>query len=145
MTIDEVCEREAIRDLLTRYTYGGDRGRTAALAACFAPDGILEFPGAVATGPEAIVEALTSGIANPARTFVRHHITPALIDLADDGETATSRSYFQVVSNAGPDHAGTYNDRLRKTPVGWRFAHRQVRVDWQAETSLFRNMITRRT
>ena len=34
-----------IRDLYTRYTYNGDRGRLADLAACFADGGTLEFPG----------------------------------------------------------------------------------------------------
>ena len=40
----------AIRDLLARYTYNGDRGRVAELAACFAADGILEYPGNRAEG-----------------------------------------------------------------------------------------------
>jgi len=143
MPSDVVAAREAIRDLLTRYTYPGDRGQVAALAACFAEDGTLEFPGAIATGPAAIAAALTSGAPDPARTFVRHHITHPQIDLAADGHTATVRSYFHVISNHGPDHAGVYNDRLRLTPDGWRFAYRQVRIDWQAETSLFRPMASR--
>jgi len=143
MPLDVVAAREAIRDLLTRYTYPGDRGQVVTLAACFAEDGTLEFPGAVATGPEAIMAALTSGERNPERTFVRHHITNPQIDVAADGQTATVRSYFHVISNHGPDHAGVYNDRVRLTADGWRFAYRQVRVDWQAETSLFRPMTTR--
>lgn len=64
-------DRDAIRDLLARYAYNGDRGRLAELAACFAQDGVLEFPGACAQGAEAIRAALTSGPRNPARTFVR--------------------------------------------------------------------------
>lgn len=143
MTSDQMTAREAIRDLLTRYTYNGDRGRIAELAACFADDGVLEYPGNKGTGPAAIIAALTSGDRNPAITFIRHHITNPLIDLAGDGRSATSRSYFQVVSNGGPDHAGTYSDRLVLTGQGWRFAHRLVRIDWQADGSLFRNMVTR--
>jgi 3-phenylpropionate/cinnamic acid dioxygenase small subunit len=143
MTSEEVCAREEIRDLLARYTYNGDRGEVAALAACFAEDGEFEFPGAKAVGHAAVAAALTGAERNPARTFVRHHITNPLIVLAPDGKTATSRSYFQVISNAGPDHAGVYNDRLKRTAEGWRFARRQVRVDWQASTSLFRSMAGR--
>lgn len=139
---DLTQDRDSIRHLLATYTYNGDRGRIDALAACFAEDGTLEFPGALATGPVAIVAALTSGgQADPARTFVRHHITNPLIEV--EGDTATARSYFTVYSNHGPDHAGTYNDRLVRTPAGWRFAHRQVRIDWQAPASLFRVMTTR--
>jgi hypothetical protein len=132
-----------IRDLLARYTYAGDRGRIADLAACFAPDGTLEFPGTVAVGPAAIAVALTSGPSHPGRSFVRHHITNPLIALADDGQCATARSYFLVISNNGPDHSGTYDDRLQRSADGWRFVHRRVRIDWQAPTSLFRPMTTR--
>jgi hypothetical protein len=134
---------EAIRDLLTRYTYSGDRGRLAELAACFTDAGTLEFPGTIAVGRDRIVTALGSGggSRNPALTFVRHHITPPMIEI--EGHSATARSYFQVVSNNGPDHSGTYDDRLLNTDDGWRILHRRVRVDWQAETSLFRSMVSR--
>ena len=134
-------DRDAITDLLTRYTYNGDRGRTAGLAACFAEDGTLEFPGGKGTGPAGVTEALTSGERNPALTFIRHHISNPLIEVS--GDTATVRSYVFVVSNNGPDHSGTYDDQLIRTPEGWRFAYRRVRVDWQADTSLYRNLRTR--
>jgi hypothetical protein len=134
-------DRDAIRHLLATYTYNGDRGRIAELAACFAEDGVLEFPGGKPAGLAAISAALSSGEANPARSFVRHHVTNPLIELDDD--SATARSYFTVYSNNGPDHAGTYSDRLTRTPEGWRFAHRVVRIDWQSAQSLFRPMATR--
>lgn len=140
MDLNELCAREAIRDLLTLYTYNGDRGRVDALADCFAEDGVLEFPGNSGTGPTGVKAALTSGERNPAISFVRHHVTPPLIELAADGESATARSYFSVSSDNGPDHGGTYDDWLILTTNGWRFARRRVRIDWQAETTLFRRM-----
>lgn len=139
---DLADERDAIRDLLARYTYNGDRGRVAELAACFAADGVLEYPGAKAQGPEAIGATLSGGgTRNPALRFVRHHITNPLIEVT--GVAATARSYFAVHSAIGPDHSGTYDDRLVRTGDGWRFAHRRVRVDWQSAESLFRPMVTR--
>jgi hypothetical protein len=128
---------EAISDLLARYTASGDRGQTEQLAACFAPDGVLEFPGTRAVGPAAILSALNSGPRNPALTLVRHHLTTSQILPADPG-TATGRTYFQVFSNVGPDHAGVYADRFVRLGTGWHFEHRQVRIDWQAAHSLFR-------
>jgi SnoaL-like domain len=141
---DLATDRDAIRDLLARYTYNGDQGRVAELAACFADDGCLEFPGNKATGLAEIEQALSdgSGTRNPALTFVRHHITNPLIDIA--GNHATARSYFTVHTNIGPDHSGTYSDKLIRAPQGWRFAHRLVRVDWQSPDSLFRAMVTRK-
>ncbi|QJQ31421.1 nuclear transport factor 2 family protein [Sphingomonas lacunae] len=143
MQLAELLAREAIRDLLTRYTYNGDRGRIDALAACFADNGVLEFPGNSGTGPTGVKAALTSGERNPTISFVRHHVTPPIIELAADGESATARSYFAVTSDNGPDHSGTYDDWLTLTKQGWRFALRRVRIDWQAETSLFRRMKSR--
>lgn len=137
------ADRDAIRDLLARYTYNGDRGRVEALAACFAPDGVLEYPGNRAQGPEAIADALRSGDRNPGLSFVRHHITNPLIELG--GDAATARSYFAVHADNGPDHSGTYDDRLIRIEAGWRFAHRRVRVDWQSAASLYRPMVTRIT
>ena len=133
-----------IRDLLARYTYNGDRGRIEALAACFAEDGTLEYPGNHATGPAAIAAALAGGTGarNPALTFVRHHITNPLIEL--DSDRAHARSYFTVHTDIGPDHSGTYSDTLVRTPQGWRFAHRLVRVDWQSPGSLFQPMVSRK-
>lgn len=144
MQLAQLLAREAIRDLLTRYTYYGDRGRMDALAACFAEDGVLEFPGNSGTGPCGVKAALTGGEPNPAISFVRHHVTPPLIDLAADGASATARSYFSVSSDNGPDHSGTYDDWLTLTADGWRFARRRVRIDWQSEATLFRRMTSRR-
>lgn len=135
--------QEEIRHLLSRYTYHGDRGRIDELAACFAPGGILEFPGQRVAGPEAIGLALSSGQRHPQLSFVRHHITPPLIEIT--GEAATARSYFTVHTDIGPDHSGTYSDKLIHIETGWRFAHRLVRIDWQSEGSLFRRMVTRPT
>ena len=132
-----MSDTAAIRDLYTRYSYNGDRGRLADLAACFAADGTLEFPGGKGTGPAGVAEALSTGVdVNPARSFTRHHVTNPLIDVSADGTSATDRAYFSVYCNNGLDHVGTYNDRLCLTAEGWRFAYRQVRIDWQSPSSM---------
>lgn len=138
---DLAGDRDAIRDLLARYTYNGDRGRLNEMTACFAANGVLEYLGKAPQGPAAIAAALASGTRDARLTFIRHHITNPLI--AVDGDDATARSYFTVHSNFGPDHSGTYDDRLVRTAGGWRFAHRRVRIDWQAEGSLFERMTSR--
>ncbi|WP_447762506.1 nuclear transport factor 2 family protein [Sphingopyxis panaciterrae] len=138
---DLPSDRDEIRDLLARYTYHGDRGRLDAMTGCFAGDGVLEYLGKAPKGPAAIKAALSAGRRDPRLTFVRHHITNPLI--AVEGDQATARSYFTVHSNFGPDHSGTYDDRLERTADGWRFAHRRVRIDWQAEASLFEKMTSR--
>ncbi len=143
MTPDQVSAQAEIRDLYTRYTYNGDRGRLTELAACFADDGTIEYPGGKGTGPAGVAAALSNAEAGPARTFTRHHVTNPLIDLSEDGQSATGRAYFAVYCNNGVDHVGTYNDQIRLTPDGWRFAYRLVRVDWQSPISLSPQIATR--
>ncbi|PKP82766.1 MAG: nuclear transport factor 2 family protein [Alphaproteobacteria bacterium HGW-Alphaproteobacteria-18] len=142
MTDPRFSERMAITDLMARYTINGDRGQLAGLAACFAPDGILEFPGTSAKSPAEIISVLSNGPRNPSLTFVRHHLTSSLIEFEATGK-ATGRTYFQVCSNAGLDHIGVYADRFVHLVDGWRIAHRQVRIDWQSPDSLFRRFETR--
>jgi hypothetical protein len=53
------------------------------------------------------------------------------VDVADDGQHATSSSYYFVVTEIGPHHWGTYRDELRLDPESgrWLFTLRQVKVD----------------
>jgi len=132
-----------IRALIMRYTINGDRGKVDVLASCFASDGVLKYPGNQGTGPDGVFKALTSGAANPARTFIRHNITSSEVLMDDSGWTATGRTYFFVISDNGPDHSGVYVDKYRREDGQWKIAHRDVRIDWQAETSLYGPMVTR--
>lgn len=134
---------EAIRALVTRYNIAGDRARIEELAACFAPNGVLEFPGRKGEGREVIVSALTSGERNPALTLTRHHLTTMQILPGEDADTAVGRIYFFVITNAGLDHSGVYVDRYARIEDEWLIANRQVRIDWQSESSLNRPMVSR--
>ena len=59
MQVEELLAREAIRATLARYNLSGDRGRLDELAACFAPDGVMEIDGEwTATGRAAIADKL---------------------------------------------------------------------------------------
>lgn len=137
MTIEEMLDREAIRLLMATYTINGDRGRIAALADVFAEDGLLEFSGEQSRGRQAIVDRLgtTDQPRDPRHGFTRHNLTSSLVGL--DGDGATGRTYFQVMTDIGLDHHGHYADRFVRTDAGWKIAHRQVRIDWQSPDSLY--------
>ncbi|MET0369998.1 MAG: nuclear transport factor 2 family protein [Sphingobium sp.] len=129
-------DREAIRHVMAIYNINGDRGRVAALGEAFAENGVIEFSGQATQGREAIVARLSQGgTRNPALTVSRHHITTSLIEL--DGDSASARTYFQVLSDIGLDHHGHYVDRFVRTADGWRIAHRNVRIDYQSPDSLY--------
>lgn len=136
MTPTPTEDREAIRHLMTIYNVNGDRGRIAALGAAFAEDGVIEFSSESSKGRAAIVARLSGGgTRNPALELSRHHLTTSLIEL--DGDRATARTYFQVLTNHGLDHHGHYADTLVRMPDGWRIAHRSVRIDYQSPDSLY--------
>ena len=145
MVGSELSAREAVRDLLARYTWAGDRGQSDALAACFLDHGVLDVGdlGGRWVGRTEIrrqLDAVAERVAasGSAPTPVQHHVSSVLIDLLDT-TSATVRSYFCVFTDVGPDHWGTYRDRVELDNVDstWRFAERRVRVVGHAPTSRF--------
>lgn len=143
MTDEEVKHREAIRALVTRHNIQGDRGRFADVAACYTTNGVLRWSTGGGQGRAGIAAGLTSGTANPAVKFIRHHLTTMHIEFAPDKTRATGRIYFFVISNAGLDHSGVYVDRYEREAEEWLIAAREVRIDWQSPGSLYPEQVTR--
>lgn len=141
----ELIAREGIRDLLGRYTWSGDTGRTADVAECFTTDGVLDLGqhGGVLEGRAAIAAELDAVVARAAEAAdaaspVNHHVTSIFIAMADP-TSATVRSYFAVHTDQGLDHWGRYRDEVVMDPIDghWRFARRTVRVTGAAPGSRF--------
>lgn len=143
MDVGELVVRESVRQTLADYTAATDRFDLYALAACFAPDGVLEFTGGAEplAGPAAIEAGLRAAmVPDPSRqtpTHVRHHVSSVRF-----GSVAAERvevsSYFAVHTDVGLDHWGRYRDLLIPVDAGWLFAHRRISVDGFAATSLMR-------
>ena len=141
MTDDEATARAAIAATLGACTQAGDARKADAYAASFTEDGVLELDQRI-EGREAIRQwmAAPSVIpqpAGPSPGYVSHHLTTCQIEVLGP-QTASARTYFHVMTQIGPDHAGYYVDRLRKVGDRWLIADRRIRVDWRAENSLFR-------
>ena len=141
----ELIAREGIRDLLGRYTWAGDTGRSAEVADCFVPDGVLDLGehGGTLDGRDAIaaeLEAVAARVADAADAPgpVNHHVSSVLITMTDP-TSATVRSYFCVYTDAGADHWGRYRDEvvMDRADGHWRFANRTVRVTGAAPDSRF--------
>ncbi|MCU1371932.1 MAG: hypothetical protein JWO77_3126 [Ilumatobacteraceae bacterium] len=141
----ELIAREGIRDLLGRYTWAGDAGRTAEVADCFTVDGVLDLGdhGGVLEGRAAIAAELDAVIARVASAAdapgpVNHHVSSVLITMTDP-TTAAVRSYFAVHMVRGLDHWGRYRDDVVMDRIDghWRFARRTVRVTGTAPGSRF--------
>ena len=140
----DASTREAIRDLVARYNANGDSGRLTDVMALFVADAVMEIDLGTGAEPErheglAAIEGVFRGavVGDVAPTHVRHFTATQQIDLIDE-VSATSRCYFQVLTQVGLDHWGRYVDRFVRTDEGWRFAQRRVTVDGYADDSLFR-------
>lgn len=139
MTLEELCAREAIRDLIARYNHAGDRGRLDELVSCFAEDGVMELEGEAPLAGRAAIQAHLTGVAarlaaSTRRATLRHHVSSVRIVLTD-AEHAEAWSYFSVFTEIGLDHWGRYADRLVRRADAWLFALRRVRVDGAAPGS----------
>lgn len=141
----ELNVRESVRQTLADYTAATDRFDLRGLAACFGPDGVLEFTGGAQplTGPEAIATGLGVAMskepdpARPAPTHVRHHVSSIRFGSVAKDRVEVS-SYFAVHTDIGLDHWGRYRDVLVPLNGRWLFAHRRITVDAFAADSLMR-------
>ena len=139
----ELAAREAIRDLVARYNANGDAGRFAQVLELFAGDAVMTVDGGhVSHGVDEIAQIfsgaarLVAANADDSPRYVRHFTSTHQIDLVD-GEHATGRCYFQVLTAIGLDHWGRYVDEYRVVDGRWRFAARSATVDGHSPESLF--------
>ena len=101
MTTDlgALVDREQIRELLHRYCFALDRGTVGDVMTLFTDDCDLEiWPGELHRGRDAVYkwyEVLT----RKRMDVLRHQIHKQVIEL--DGSTASSQSYWDLVTGAG--------------------------------------------
>jgi 3-phenylpropionate/cinnamic acid dioxygenase small subunit len=126
---------EAIRALIHEYAERIDTGDLDGLAAMFA-DATWGSPGrgTPLRGAEQVRRGYDGVILYDGVPCTKHVISNVTIEIADDGATATARSYFTVLQ-ARPDLplqpiiAGRYHDRFERADARWRFAERQIIPD----------------
>src|SRR6185312_12024946 len=141
----ELDIRESVRQTLADYTAATDRFDLRGLAACFGPDGGLEFTGGTQPprGPDEVKTGLGVAVRknpDPARhapTHVRHHVSSIRFGSVARDRVEVS-SYFAVHTDVGLDHWGRYRDILVPVNGRWLFAHRHISVDAFAADSLMR-------
>jgi 3-phenylpropionate/cinnamic acid dioxygenase small subunit len=124
----EVAAREAIRDLLARYNFCGDRGRFDELLEMFADDATMVTDSATYVGRAAIRQLFVNASSDDEPNRIRHFTSTVVIELTSPSR-ASARSYFQVLTDNGLDHWGTYRDVLVRSGNRWVFSRREVRVD----------------
>jgi SnoaL-like domain len=150
MTLDEVIAREGIRQTITNYTIAADKRDAALFNALWTEDAIFEFAGFPPVGGFKCegLDAIRNWTAawgklrnvdDPtlrSASFARHNLTTCHIELTGTG-VATARTFFIVVTDIGPDHAGTYSDILVRQSERWLFSHRRIALDWRSPDSIY--------
>lgn len=127
-------DQQAITDVAIRYTWALDENDWASLDDVFLPEATAVLGGGPElVGREAIVERCRQALAplDDSQHLVGNH------QVTVDGDTARHRCYLHAqhirqVDEGGSHYvvAGRYEDRLVRTPDGWRIAHRELIVMW---------------
>ena len=126
MSHEEVADRLAVDDLLTRYTLAVDNGDWELYRSVFTTDAFIDYTSA--GGIKGNVDEITAWLEEVLAAFpVRQHLIANKL-VAIDGDTATVRAYFfNPMSITLPDGSsrstpggGYYNHRLVRTADGWR-------------------------
>ena len=102
-----------------------DEGQFARFGELFTDDVIYDvsaFGGGELRGPAAIADA---GRALGDRNPVGHHVTNIVVaELGDDEAVVVSKGIGIMAD--GTTGSVVYEDRVRRTPAGWRIAHRRI-------------------
>jgi SnoaL-like domain len=127
----DIADQLAITDLVHRYCHTADHGPWQAMRDFFTTDGVFEVParGFDFRGMDALMAFFESRSSGPS---VGRHVTSNLV-IEGGGNEARAMSYLQILSAEGSPRAilmfGRYQDKLRRTPEGWRFSHRRVEME----------------
>lgn len=136
--LQELSDREAIRDCLNRYARGLDRRDLDMLRSAFHPDATDHHGGHIVYHPAADALIADWQQRDADRAFSQHLIINTSIEL--DGDTAHGETYFQLLTGLDPDSrpesprlsasGGRYVDRFERRDGEWRIAHRVVVVEY---------------
>jgi ketosteroid isomerase-like protein len=122
-------DQQAIIDVAIAYTYALDTKQFDDLKEVFAADATADLHGVRCDGREAIIARIERPISmlDATQHLVGNH------QVHVDGATATHRCYLQSqhVKRGTPGGenyliGGVYEDRLARTPDGWRITHRTM-------------------
>jgi ketosteroid isomerase-like protein len=131
----ELADRAAIVDAVIAYATAVDNRDWERLGSLFTDDACWEYSGSEEriSGPTAIVARISASLE---RFDATQHLNGNHV-AAVHGDQAEHTCYYQAqhVRLGLPDGekflgGGRYDDRLRRTPDGWRFTHRRITSIW---------------
>jgi len=129
--VNDLWDRQAIRDCVATYCRAVDRIDRELLLSCYHPDA-LDDHGIFVGGPEAFADWVFD-LQGRMQTSTQHIITNHLCELA--GDVAHAETYWMAASmNRQGDPltlgGGRYIDRLERREGRWAIAARKCVPDW---------------
>ena len=128
--VQEVLDKEAIRQVMMDYCRGWDRRDRELVLSCYHPDAVDNH--GIYSGPP---EGLYDAWAAPAVLLANHHQLGQM-NIELDGDTAVAETYCLATSVAETDggpqarqHAVRYLDRFEKRNDEWKIIDRFVAFD----------------
>ena len=135
-SLEQLADRLAIEDVLTRYAWSIDTSNFDGLDEVFTPDAFVDYTSAGGIkGQYPEVKAWLAAVL-PHFPAYQHLVTNK--DISIEGDTATSRcQFYNPMMQKGADGAtsmffvgGEYRDKLVRTPDGWRISERIEHSVW---------------
>lgn len=146
--LTELLERDAISQVLHRYTRAADRCDAELLASCYHPDAIDKhgpFAGSAQEFAEWVI-----GKQRTTSIITQHALANINIDFDETRATAWAETVFTATHVRPPDESfaepfidtfwGRYVDRFEKRGGEWRIASREVVHDWSERRAAGPNM-----
>ena len=125
----------AVTQVLHRYCDYVDRGPWEEIAPLFVDDAVFDLGESRLHG-RAEIAAFYERRSTKAGLVSRHVLTNSVVTISGEEATATSTILlFREVQPTQPVLVGTYHDRLRLTPDGWRFVSKRLEVVFRADLS----------
>lgn len=125
LSVEELLDRAAIRDLVDRYADAVNRRASAELAGLFTADGRWVVPGVGVTEGREAIAGLLDQLVGGFEVLVQT-VHQGVVDVA--GDRATARWYLSEVGidRSGRDvhFVGVYQDTLVRDAAGWLFTRR---------------------
>lgn len=131
----------AIMNLLHEYAELFDLGDLEKTTALFAKAKVQWAPNAPFMNAEELLQLFRKNLIMHDGVPRTHHlVTNAIINIAEDGMTATARSYYTVIQQTDKlpfqlIAGGRYHDKLKKENGAWIFTSRELLYDLMGDAS----------
>ena len=131
--LQRLLDKDEIVDLVHRYSYFVDHKRADEVVALFTEDCVVDY----GPGMRLPVRAIFGSAPiedSPSFVVTSHHNANVLVKFEGDDRAVVWTSVYawhQMTDGESPLLWGYYHDVVVRTPVGWRFSERVLRVAGQ--------------